>query len=377
MLFNNSTKIIALRGGRWSLVIFLILAIVYTGPGFLLGQRAKGAQVSKRPITPRGKLLPDEQSTIALFRNSSDSVVYITSVVLGQDFFTFNVMEIPQGTGSGFMWDNKGNIVTNFHVIQKADAARVTLSDQTTWEAKLVGYAADKDLAVLKIDAPKKKLKPISIGRSDDLQVGQKVYAIGNPFGLDQTLTTGIISALGREIRSITGRPIQGVIQTDAAINPGNSGGPLLDSAGRLIGVNTAIYSPSGAYAGVGFAVPVDIVNRIVPQIIKYGKDIRAGFGIRIAEEYVTKRMGISGVLVIDVQPGSAADMAGMRPTQRDRFGNIIMGDIIRALDGNGVNNNDDLYKQLDRYEVGDLVRVTVLRGKKERTLRVKLQSLE
>lgn len=194
------------------------------------------------------------------------------------------MMQIPEGTGSGFIWDHAGNIVTNFHVIQNADAAQVTLSDQSSWKARLVGGAPDKDLALLRIDAPADRLRPIPIGSSKDLQVGQKVFAIGNPFGLDQTLTTGVISALGREIESLTRRPIQGVIQTDAAINPGNSGGPLLDSAGRLIGVNTQIYSPSGAFAGIGFAIPVDTVNRFVPELIRYGRVIRPGIGVQVAE---------------------------------------------------------------------------------------------
>ncbi len=215
-----------------------------------------------RPIAPRGELAADEKSTIALFRQASPSIVHITAVSVARDLFTLNLLQIPEGTGSGLVWDDTGNIVTNYHVIQNAGAAQVTLADQSTWKARLVGIAPDKDLAVLKIDAPKSRLRPIPIGTSKDLQVGQSAFAIGNPFGLDQTLTTGVVSALGREIESVTRRPIQGVIQTDAAVNPGNSGGPLLDSAGRLIGVNTAIYSPSGASVGIGFAIPVDTVNR-------------------------------------------------------------------------------------------------------------------
>src|SRR5688572_20773324 len=225
-----------------------------------------------RAITPRGDLSSDEQSTIELFKRTSPSVVHVTSVDVRRGRLSLNMFEIPQGTGSGFIWDSEGHVVTNFHVIQNGSRAEVTLNDNTVWRASIVGTAPDKDVAVLKIDAPRDKLTKIMVGVSNNLQVGQKVFAIGNPFGLDQTLTTGVISGLGREIQSVTKRPIQGVIQTDAAINPGNSGGPLLDSAGRLIGVNTAIYSPSGAYAGIGFAVPVDIVNRIVPQLVSHGK---------------------------------------------------------------------------------------------------------
>ena len=201
---------------------------------------------TQRVVTARGDLAADEQATIELFRNASPSVVYITSIAVRRNLFSLNLYEIPQGTGSGMIWDQQGRIVTNYHVISDANRIEVTLADHSTWKGVLVGAAPDRDLAVLQISAPAAKLRPITIGESDGLQVGQKVFAIGNPFGLDQTLTTGIVSALNREITAVTGRTIQGVIQTDAAINPGNSGGPLLDSAGRLIGVNTAIYSPSG-----------------------------------------------------------------------------------------------------------------------------------
>jgi len=241
----------------------------------------------------------------------------------------------------------------------------------------LVGTAPDKDLAVLKIRAPKDKLPPIRIGTSSDLKVGQSVYAIGNPFGLDQTLTTGIISALGREIESLTRRPIQGVIQTDAAINPGNSGGPLLDSAGRSIGVNTAIYSPSGASAGVGFAVPIDTVNRIVPQLIAFGKVIQPGLGIQVVEDSVARQVGIDeGVLILDMDRQGAAAKAGMMPTRYDRDRNVVLGDIIISIDGQSIKTSNDLYKILERYNVGDEVRVEVIRAGRKRTLTVRLQEV-
>jgi S1-C subfamily serine protease len=237
-----------------------------------LSEHGSEASAVSRPVTAREGLFEDEKRTIGIFRQASPSAVHITTLAVRRDRLTRNLSRIPQGTGSGFIWDREGRVVTNYHVIQGADAADVTLADQSVWKARLVGGFPDKDLAVLVIDTPKERLRPVPLGTSHDLEVGQSVFAIGNPFGLDQTLTTGIISALGREIESANGQTIGDVIQTDAAINPGNSGGPLLDSAGRLIGVNTAIQSPSGASAGIGFAIPVDEVNRVVPQLIRDGK---------------------------------------------------------------------------------------------------------
>ncbi len=329
-----------------------------------------------RPIAPRGELLSEEKSTINLFRQASPSVVNITAIGVERDLFSLNLYQIPQGSGSGFVWDTNGDIITNFHVIQDADAAQVTLADQSNWKARIVGVAPDKDIAVLHIDAPANRLHPIPIGTSKDLQVGQSVFAIGNPFGLDQTLTTGVISALNREIESVTRRPIQGVIQSDAAINPGNSGGPLLDSAGRLIGVNTAIYSPSGTSAGIGFAIPVDIVNRIVPELIRSGKITRPGLGIQVADEQIAQRLGVAGLLVVDVARGSAAAKAGIQPTRRDREGRLQLGDIITAIDGKKVESSNDLYLVLEKYKVGDAVTVTMLRNGKPVQARVVLEDV-
>lgn len=340
---------------------------------------ARGAaapEVTPRAVTPRGELAADEKATIALFRQASPSVVHITTLTVARDFFTLNLLQVPEGTGSGFIWDDAGHVVTNFHVIQNADAAQVTLADQSTWKAKRVGVAPDKDLAVLRIDAPRSRLKPIPIGTSQDLQVGQNAVAIGNPFGLDQTLTTGVISALGREIESVTRRPIQGVIQTDTAINPGNSGGPLLDSAGRLIGVNTAIYSPSGASAGIGFAIPVDTVNRVVPELIRHGKVIRPGLSVQVAEDQQTARLGLSGVLVLSVSSKGAAARAGIRPTTRDAQGRVRLGDLIVAIDGKKIASTNDLYLLLERYKVGDTVTVTLLRDGKQEQARVTLEAV-
>jgi S1-C subfamily serine protease len=355
-----------LAGG---LVFSALLAVALTG---VLAQR----EADDRSIEPRGALSVEETRTVDIFRRAGPSVVHVTSLAVRRDLFSFNLFEIPQGTGTGFIWDGKGHVVTNYHVIQGASGARVTLADQATWEATLVGVAPHKDLALLLIKAPAEKLVPIPLGTSQDLVVGQQVYAIGNPFGLDQTLTTGVISGLGREIQSVTRRPIEGVIQTDAAINPGNSGGPLLDSAGRLIGVNTAIYSPSGAYAGVGFAVPADTVLRIVPQLIRYGRVIRPGLGVRIADDAWAARFGIKGAALVSVAEGSAAHRAGLRGTQWDRSGRIRVGDVIVAVDQHAIQNTDDLFRALDRYGVGDAVTLTVRRNGRSRKVPLVLQAV-
>lgn len=326
------------------------------------------------PMPPvRTDLSELEQRTIRLFEESSPSVVYITSVSLSTGFFRRNVAEIPVGTGSGFVWDDHGHIITNFHVIQNADGARVTLFDRSTWEAKLVGVAPEKDLAVLKIDAPAERLRPIPVGSSLDLRVGQAVFAIGNPFGLDQTLTTGIISALGREIVSVARIPIRDVIQTDAAINPGNSGGPLLDSIGRLIGVNTAIFSPSGASAGIGFAIPVDVVSWVVPDLIAHGRVRRPSLGVDLATPQLSQRLGLDGALVLEVAPGSGAAEAGVRPTTRNRAGQIELGDVIVAVDNVAVRSSADVMLALERRNPGETVTVTVQRGRQRLDLRVRL----
>ena len=329
-----------------------------------------------RTVAPRGELAEEEKTTIAIFRQASPSVVNITTVATRQDMFSLNVMQIPQGTGSGFIWDDDGHVVTNFHVIQNADGAQVTLADHSTWKAKLVGAYPDKDVAVLYIEAPKDRLRPIPVGSSTDLQVGQRVFAIGNPFGLDQTLTTGVISALGREIQSATQRPIKDVIQTDAAINPGNSGGPLLDSAGRLIGVNTAIYSPSGASSGIGFAIPVDEVNRVVPQLIRHGKVIRPGLGMQVAPDQVARSVGAPGVIILGVQPDSPAAKAGLRPTRRDSAQSMVLGDVIVAIDGHKIQTVKDLFAALAQHDVGSTVTVNVLRDGKEEKLEIVMASL-
>lgn len=243
-------------------------------------------EAAERTVMARGDLAADEKTTIELFEKSRASVVYITTAQLVRDVWTRNVFSVPRGTGSGFIWDDAGHVVTNFHVIQGASEATVKLADGRDYQAALVGTSPAHDIAVLKIGVGFKRPPAVPVGTSADLKVGQKVFAIGNPFGLDWTLTTGIVSALDRSLPGEAGGPaIDHLIQTDAAINPGNSGGPLLDSAGRLIGINTAIYSPSGASAGIGFAVPVDTVMRVVPQLIKTGKYIRPALGIEVDEQ--------------------------------------------------------------------------------------------
>jgi S1-C subfamily serine protease len=359
------------------MVALAALSIVAVRDSWVGGAALNDPRAVPRAVTPRNDFSAGEKSTIALFRQASPGVVNITAIGVQRDLFTLNLYQIPQGTGSGFVWDTSGNIITNFHVIQNADAAQVTLADQSNWKARVVGAAPDKDLAVLRIDAPAKRLHAIPIGSSKDLQVGQSVFAIGNPFGLDQTLTTGVISALNREIESVTRRPIQGVIQSDAAINPGNSGGPLLDSAGRLIGVNTAIYSPSGASAGIGFAIPVDTVNRIVPELIRSGKIIRPGLGIQTADEQIAQRLGVDGVLVVDVARGSAASKAGIQPTRRDAEGRLRLGDIITAVDGKKVVTPNDLFLLLEKYKIGEVVTITALRDGKTVQAKVALEAVQ
>ena len=363
-----------------SIITFVLLgAVIYMATIQVKAwwSEQSATKVTPRAVTPRGDLGEDEKATIKLFEETSPSVVFITTINLRRDFFSTNIYKMPAGTGSGFIWDSDGHIVTNYHVIKGADEAQITLWDQSTWDAKLVGVEPDKDLAVLKIKAPDDRLKPIKIGESKNLLVGQKAFAIGNPFGFDQTLTTGVISALGREIESVTRRPITGVIQTNAAINPGNSGGPLLDSAYRLIGINTAIYSPTGSYAGIGFAVPVDTINRIVPQLIEYGKVIKPGLGINIApDSFVSTRLNTRGVLILNVIEGGGAEKAGLKATTQSANGKISLGDIIKKVEGKNVEDSSDLFRILDAKVVGDTVNVTVDRDGKDLNFEVTLGAL-
>jgi S1-C subfamily serine protease len=342
----------------------------------------QGADATPRAVTPRGDLAEIEKTTIKIYNEAKPSVVHITTLSVRRDRWNLNVQRVPEGTGSGFVWDKDGHIVTNFHVIQGVvqnnGAVQVTLADQSSWKGTIVGYYPDKDVAVLSIGAPPDKLIPIEIGKSADLQVGQSAFAIGNPFGLDQTLTTGVLSAVGREIESVTKRPIKNVIQTDAPINPGNSGGPLLDSAGRLIGMNTAIYSPSGTSAGIGFAIPVDEINRVAPQIIaQKGHISHPGLGAEYLSDQRAKQLGFSGVLILNVDPGGPADKAGLQPTIRDENGDVQFGDLITAVDGKPVQKISDLDAALDAHKIGDTVTLSVERDGKKQDVKVTLEGEE
>jgi S1-C subfamily serine protease len=360
-------------------VLWLVGGLALIGWWFWPGRSSTGLDpnAQPRPVTARGELSELEQTNIGIYKGSAPSVVHVTKLAaVSGGLLNLNVQQIPKGTGSGFVWDQDGHIVTNNHVVEGADATHVTLADHSTYTARQVWTDPDEDIAVIKIDAPKSKLHPILIGTSHDLQVGQSAYAIGNPFGLDQSMTVGIISALNREMEAANGRPIRGVIQTSAAINPGNSGGPLLDSAGRLIGMNTAIISPSGAFAGIGFAIPVDEINAVVPQLIQNGRIVRPRLGVQIAADQLAKRLGVDeGVLVLKVVPDSPAAAAGLQGTQRDDAGHIRLGDVIVTLGGHPVKQAADLYSALDRSKVGETITVTILRKGKRQDVQATLQA--
>jgi len=342
-----------------------------------LGSAYDGVEGKPRSVMPGPtELSPDERATMAVFERATKSVVFISNTAIQQDFWSFNTMEVPQGSGSGFVWNKQGHIVTNFHVIYGAHSIKVTLADRREHQAKVVGADPDHDLAVLQIQLTEGSLEPLAVGTSNDLRVGQKVLAIGNPFGLDHTLTTGVVSALGRTIKSMSNRTIEGVIQTDAAINPGNSGGPLLDSSGRLIGVNTQIISPSGAYAGIGFAVPVDTVNRIVPELIKHGKLIRPGLGVSLVPDAMAKRWGVKGLIIGKVSRGGAAEKAGLQGARETSPGRVELGDIITSVDGTTVSTVDDLMDVMETRKVGDRVIVEILRGNRKQQVAVSLQAV-
>ncbi|MBI3288875.1 MAG: trypsin-like peptidase domain-containing protein [Elusimicrobia bacterium] len=330
------------------------------------------------PAFTASALLPEEENTIRIFKEASASVVYVTNVAINQSPY-MDELAIPQGAGSGYVWDQKGHIVTNYHVVQGGDAFLVTMRDQTQLEATLVGADPTKDIAVLRVTRSVDKLKPIRVGSLDSLQVGQKTIAIGNPFGLDHTMTTGVISALGREVQGVGGVTIRDMIQTDAAINPGNSGGPLLDSSGNLIGMNTIIFSRSGASAGIGFAVPVSFIRRIVPQLIQFGKVVRPGLGISILNPQQKYNLlgDEPGVVVNSISPGSPAAKAGLRGLRRLPGGGVAIGDIIIGVDNFQIADFDDLYNAFDRYKAGDTVALKVLRGGKTLILSAKLVNLQ
>lgn len=370
----------------WTSLAVILLILIFQNllhylPNILQGGFFSGdshrANAEPRVVQARGNLAEDERSTIELFENARVSVVFITTRQRVMDAWTRNIFSVPSGNGSGFIWDDQGHVITNFHVIKGASEAIIRLTDGRDYKASLVGASPAHDIAVLKIGFGFERPAPVPLGTSHDLRVGQKVFAIGNPFGLDWTLTTGIISALDRSLPGGDGRTIDNLIQTDAAINPGNSGGPLLDSAGRLIGINTAIYSPSGTSAGIGFAVPVDTVNRVVPQIISRGKYIRPAMGITVDEKLnnrLVEHLKVNGVVILSIAPGSAADEAGLLGATLTPEGNIIANDIIIALENKPIDSVAKLLARIDSYKIGDTISITVLRKNQQIEIPVTLQ---
>ena len=354
-MFRSSTSVTLTDALGRALCVALLVAPLLQAPAMA------------RTVTPRGELTPDERVTIDVFERSKRSVVYISTSERVRNPWTRNVQNIPRGTGSGFVWDVHGDIVTNDHVIEGASAARVRLNDGRDYPATLIGVSASHDLAVLRIDVASNPPPPLPIGTSRDLRVGQRVFAIGNPFGLDWTLTTGIVSALDRALDGDDGHTIEHLIQTDAAINPGNSGGPLLDSAGRVIGMNTAIYSPSGASAGIGFAVPIDTINRVVTALIQHGRYASPSLGIEMDDDInsaLSERLGVEGVFVLNVKRGGPAARAGLRGVQVDH-GYIVPGDVIVSVGGKPVRSVARLEARLDDFRAGERVRLGIVRDGK------------
>jgi 2-alkenal reductase len=349
-------------------VLMLVAALAFWDR---YNERKRIEAIQPRIVEPRGELADFEKATIEIFNRTSPSVVYIFTENAVRGFFGTN--EIRQGAGSGFLWDRNGHIVTNFHVVQGAERIQVRLDTGEALEATYVGGSQDHDLAVVRLRSKPTHIQPIPVGTSGDLQVGQAVFAIGNPFGLSRTLTTGVISALDRRLPTAVGREVVGVIQTDAAINPGNSGGPLIDSAGRLIGVNTAIISGSGNSAGIGFAVPADVVNEVVPQLIAYGKVPRPGIGIVVLNEEVAASLGVMGVVIDRVMPGSSADRAGLKGID---YRNRLLGDVILTVSGQEVNNIAEFVRAILAFEIGQSVRLSVQRGDRIREVVVEIMDI-
>jgi|APGre2960657468_1045069.scaffolds.fasta_scaffold09916_3 S1-C subfamily serine protease len=323
-------------------------------------------------------LLSVETKTIEIYRKVVPSTVNVSNMKLARTF-NYGEIEVPQGAGSGFVWNEDGHIVTNFHVVQGGTSFIVTFNnDPKQYKATLVGTAPDKDIAVLKLDEKPAKLVPVSIGSSKDLQVGQYAFAIGSPFGLDYSLSTGVISALGRKIDGIGGVKINDMIQTDAAINMGNSGGPLLNSSSNLIGMNTVIFSTSGSSAGLGFAVPVDTIKMVVPQLIKHGKIIRPGLGIGIVPDSMKRRIiqSSKGIIISYIDEKGGAAEAGLKGMTQDQYGRIYIGDVILSVDDQPVNNLDDIYQVIDKKKIGDLVDIIYRRDGKTLSAKIKLKAL-
>lgn len=323
------------------------------------------------------QLLESEKRTIHIYHETVPSVVNVSNIRVADNFF-YGKVEVPQGAGTGFVWDNQGHIVTNFHVVQGGDIFIITFhNDKKQYKAKVVGVAPTKDIAVLKLEDAPKNLKSIKVGTSKDLLVGQTAMAIGNPFGLDHSVSKGIISALGRKIDGIAGVKIHEMIQTDAAINQGNSGGPLINTSGELIGMNTMIFSTSGSSSGLGFAVPVDTIKRITPQLIKHGRVIRPGLGIGVLDDQIKQRyFDKEGAAISFVDPEGAAAKAGLRGMLKDRYGQIYLGDVITKIEGEKVKSKDDIFHALEKFKIGDTIKVEYVRENKTKSTNIKLQEL-
>jgi len=369
---SNLNLVKLLRLGLWLIVaMYLLNLLLPIFEKYLIHQNAE-----PRVVSARGELAETEKSTIEIFNQASPSVVYISTSKAVRSFWNRDIRQVPRGSGSGFIWDEFGHIVTNYHVIEGASEANIRLNDGRTYPARLVGVSPNHDLAVLKIEVKFDLPPAVPVGASDDLLVGQSVFAIGNPFGLDYTLTSGIVSALNRSLSADSDLIINNLIQTDAAINPGNSGGPLLDSAGRLIGINTAIYSPSGASVGIGFAVPVDTVNRVIPQLIATGRYTRFSLGISIDDDInqqISKQLGIEGVAILEIAPNSSAFKANLKSAQLTRFG-ITLGDVIQSVNGKQVKSVKSLLSELDNVKIGETVSIGVLRDESKIQFQVVLE---
>ena len=362
-----------MRSNSRFLLFVIIGFLVATALVYFDSFPGRGRRVVSKPrdIEPRGDLADFEKSTINIFSAVAPSVVYIFTERAVSGFF--GTRQLSQGAGSGFLWDTRGHVVTNFHVVQGAENVQIRLDSGKAISATYVGGSPDHDLAVVRLRQTLDDIQPIPLGTSKNLQVGQAVFAIGNPFGLARTLTTGVISALDRRLPTAEGREVLGVIQTDAAINPGNSGGPLVDSAGRLIGVNTAIISGSGSSAGIGFAVPVDVVNQVVPQLITKGKVPRPGIGIVVLDEEAAASLGVVGVVVERVAAGSAADRAGLEGID---YRNQRLGDIIVAADNKDVKNIDEFVRILQDFQIGQTITLDVRRGNQTRKMQVEVMDI-
>jgi 2-alkenal reductase len=346
--------------------LLVLLAILVVQPYL---DRFLFSATEPRPIEPRGKLADVERATIEIFQRVSPSVVHVAGRA-EQNVLSSSAETARVQTGTGFVWDEAGHIVTNSHVVEGASTLAVRLASGEVLPARVVGAAPQVDIAVLAVNPPRNLPRPVAVGRSAELRVGQSTFAIGNPFGLDQSLTTGVISALKRRLPTSGGREIADVIQTDAAINPGNSGGPLLDSAGRLIGVNTAIFSLTGSNIGIGFAIPVDVVNRVVPQLIRNGHVPTAGIGIIAADEGTATKLGVQGVVVVRTLPGSPAEQAGLQGLDpRTR----TLGDIIVAANGRPVHRLADLIDEIEKAGIGKTIDLNVMRGDSNASLRAKV----